>query len=104
MKKLIIVLILISLLITACNTSTKNIVTLKKYNEIQIGMTYDEIVEIVGIEGELFAEVGEIGPDTSTATISYSGDKVNGNSESSCEFIFEIKNQQLLEKNQTGLQ
>lgn len=38
----------------------KNSITASEYNEIEFGMTYKEVVEIVGCEGECVLDSGDI--------------------------------------------
>ena len=45
----------ICLLFAGCS-SDENVMTLEKFNKIEVGMTYEEVVEIVGCEGELTSE------------------------------------------------
>lgn len=47
--------------------------TLDQFNQIQNGMTLEEVVAIVGGEGEIVSETGEKGSDLHTVMYSYAG-------------------------------
>lgn len=59
MKKLIAIVLLSIVLMTGCSGGgNKGLATMQHFEEIQIGMTYEEVCEIIGSEGELVAEAG----------------------------------------------
>lgn len=64
--------------------------TLEKYNQIENGMTYEEVVEIIGFEGTPEAEVGEKGSAYYTVSYRYIGDdQVNGDLGANASFMFQ---------------
>jgi hypothetical protein len=46
-----------------------------EFEKIQTGMTYEEVVKIIGTEGELMSEVGEKGTEYYTVMYSWDGEK-----------------------------
>ena len=63
--------------------------TLEKYNKIQNGMTYDEVVEIIGFEGTPEYEVGEPGSEFHVSYVCYMGnDQVAGTLGAEASFMF----------------
>jgi ABC-type oligopeptide transport system substrate-binding subunit len=48
-------------------------ITKEKYDKIKNGMTYKEIIEIVGGEGELVSESGKEGDDLYATVVMYQG-------------------------------
>lgn len=82
------------------NTRTKSTVgkiTLSQYNQIENGMTYEEVKQIIGSDGELFSEVGEKGTEYYTAIYVWDGTEIG----SSASFSFQ--NNKLEIKTQIGL-
>lgn len=49
-------------------------ITLEQFQQIQNGMTLEEVIELVGGEGEVVSESGEEGTDMHTVMYSYSGE------------------------------
>jgi outer membrane protein assembly factor BamE (lipoprotein component of BamABCDE complex) len=49
-------------------------ISLEQFNQIENGMTLEEVIEIVGGEGEIVSETGEEGTDLHTVMYSYSGE------------------------------
>lgn len=47
--------------------------TMEKFNKIESGMTYEEVTEIIGGEGEVMSESGEKGSDYHTVIYQYEG-------------------------------
>lgn len=72
------------------------LVTLKEYNQIQVGQTYNEVVKIIGSEGILMSEVGYMGYTSHTFT--WEGNGPSG-SNASVMFI----NGEVYSKGQIGL-
>lgn len=54
-------------------SSDKVKITKEQYNKIENGMTYQEVVEIVGGEGEIITETGEKGTDLYGIGVLYEG-------------------------------
>jgi Beta-lactamase inhibitor (BLIP) len=52
----------------------KGVVTKEKFEQIKDGMTYEEVVKIIGAEGELLSETGEKGTQFHTAIYQFEGD------------------------------
>ena len=72
----IIAVLLMSLFIlTGCEgvTTQDYALTLEKFNQIQNGMTYEQVIEIIGEEGTLTSEVGEPGSPFHTVMYSFYG-------------------------------
>ncbi len=55
MKKLLVAIMVCVLFLVGCSSSPDDI-TMEEYNQIENGMTYDEVVEIIGSQGELSTE------------------------------------------------
>ncbi|REK75256.1 DUF3862 domain-containing protein [Paenibacillus paeoniae] len=75
------------------------VITKEQYSNIENGMTYEEIIEIVGSEGEIMAESGEKGSDLYVFIVTYEGTGEMGSS-ASLTFL----NNKLQTKAQFGLQ
>ena len=73
-------------------------VTLDEFNQIQNGMTYDEVVAIVGGEGNLISESGDKGTDFYTVMYDYTGE---GDLGANASFMFQ--GNKLQNKSQFGL-
>ena len=77
MKKSVITLLvvfltcLLVLSITACTSGSK--ITMAEFNEIEHGMSYKEVVEIIGSSGEMLSEVGKKGSDLYTVVYMWEG-------------------------------
>jgi hypothetical protein len=52
----------------------KGVVTKEKFEQIKDGMTYEEVVKIIGAEGTLVSETGEKGTEFHTAIYEFEGD------------------------------
>jgi hypothetical protein len=94
MKKLLVAMLACVMLLTACN-SKKGLATMQHFEDIEIGMTYEEICEIIGAEGELVAEAGS----GDIVVQSYTWEGVNANSVISISFTNGVADA----KAQTGL-
>ncbi len=88
MKKILVLLVLCTLLLTACG-SDENVLTMEKFEQIENGMTYEEVVEIIGIEGTLTAELGEKGTDLYTVSYMYSEKQTKGSLGANASFMFQ---------------
>lgn len=77
--------------------SYNEVMTLEKYNNCRPGMTYEEVVEIIGSEGEPFSEVDI--SEINTKTYVWYGNKSLG---SNANITFQ--NNRLISKAQLGLQ
>lgn len=73
-------------------------ISLEQFNQIQNGMTYEEVVEIVGGEGEIVSESGEKGTDLHTVVYSYSGNTMVSN------VTLMFQGNKLQNKSQAGLE
>ena len=73
-------------------------VTLDEFNQIQNSMTYDEVVAIVGGEGNLLSETGEKGSEFYTVMYDYKGE---GDFGANANFMFQAN--KLQNKSQFGL-
>ena len=83
-------------------SNDENLLTLEKYNQVQNGMTYEEVIKIVGFEGTPEAEVGEKGTALYTVSYRYMGnDQVKGSMGANASFMFQ--GGKLNMKAQTGL-
>jgi uncharacterized protein YceK len=94
MKKIISLLLLcvfIVAVVSGCGTTTtRPRLTLEKYNKIENGMTYEEVVKIIGFEGTPEAEAGERGTQYHTISYRYMGsDQVDGSTGANASFMFQ---------------
>ena len=87
MKKLIIIVVLIIIVLVG-RLANRGVLTMEKFNEIQVGMTIENVIDIIGVEGEITAEAGELGTEFYTVLYSYSGDKVKGSMGATANFQF----------------
>ncbi len=78
---------------------TTNLLTLDKYNQLEIGMTYNEVAELIGSDGTLFAEAGQKG--TPTYVVSYTW---KSSDEAYVSISFSGENIELQTKTQFGLE
>lgn len=74
-------------------------VSLEQFNQVQNGMTTEEVFAIVGGEGEIQSETGEVGTDFYTVMYSYPGESGLG---SNVSFMFQ--GDKLQNKSQFGLE
>ncbi|WP_203363042.1 DUF3862 domain-containing protein [Bacillus sp. REN10] len=74
-------------------------ISLKEFEQIQNGMTYEEVAEIIGGEGEKQSETGSPGTDLHTVIYSYNGEKGIG---ANANFTFQ--GGKLMNKAQFGLE
>lgn len=95
---------------TATTTSTFNdidqnniasLITLDKYNQLEIGMTYNEVTELIGSDGTLFTETGEKGSIFYTVVYTYEG---VGQADATVSLTFQGENIELKSKMQLGLE
>ncbi|WP_243644065.1 hypothetical protein [Paenibacillus pinisoli] len=75
------------------------LITKEQYAKIESGMTYEEIIEIVGSEGEVMAESGKKGDDLYVFVVMYEG---SGDLGASASFSF--LGDELQSKAQFGLE
>lgn len=91
----VIVISMISVIINIAsqNTFTGNVpskLTLEKYNQIQNGMPYEEVVKIIGFEVSPEVETGERGSELYTVSFRYMGDEqVKGGLGANASFLFQ---------------
>lgn len=99
MKKRLVIFGLVMLLMVALigcgssetgeNSSDKKL-TLEKYEQIENGMTYEDVIAIIGFEVSPEVESGEKGTDLYTVSYRYMGsDQVKGNSGANASFMFQ---------------
>jgi len=87
------------LILTACGGDSGKM-TLEKYNKIENGMTYDQVKEIVGSDGEQLSEVGEKSSEFYTVMYSWAG---SGSLGANANFTFQGNPAVLIAKAQIGL-
>lgn len=80
-------------------TSKEVKISKEKYEQVNNGMTYEEVIEIVGGEGEVITETGEKGTELYGISVMYEGE---GGIGASANFVF-IGNK-LQTKSQYGLE
>lgn len=108
MRKILSFVLVLIILSTACifsacesnDTDSSGKITLEKYNQIENGMTYDEVKEIIGSEGTLSVESGEKGTNLYTVIYTYEG---VGQAGANASFTFQGENIELKSKAQAGL-
>lgn len=88
MKKWIAIVVLVISIILVGYTSNRGVLTKEKFNEIQVGMTIEDVVDIIGVEGEISAEAGEPGTAYYTVLYTYSGDEIKGSAGATANFQF----------------
>lgn len=105
MRKIALILMVLSVfMMTACGnsepTGAANSVKISKaeFDKIENGMTYEEIVKIVGGEGELTVESGKKGEELHTAAYQYEGEGSKG---ANVQLMFQ--GDKLITKAQNGL-
>lgn len=81
MKKLMVLLLICVLLLAGCGGKNGE-ATLEKFNQIEVGMTYEEVCDIMGAEGELIAEGGS--GDMVMQSYSWKGKKAGSSLHVSC--------------------
>lgn len=59
---------------TKTEAGTNNVLTKEKFDKIEIGMTYDEVVAIIGAEGTVMSESGEKGSEFHTIIYEFETD------------------------------
>lgn len=80
MKKMIIAGVIVLSLMSGCSsvttgtTSNEEGITLEEFNALKDGMSYEEVVKIVGGPGELQAESGTPGDELHTVSYMYEGE------------------------------
>jgi hypothetical protein len=77
----------------------KGVVTKEKFEQIKDGMTYEEVVKIIGAEGNLVSESGEKGTPYHTAIYEFEGD---GSFGANANFTFQ--GGKLINKAQFGIE
>ncbi|BBI32401.1 DUF3862 domain-containing protein [Cohnella abietis] len=101
MKQLSFILIF-ALLLTACTdvkvSTSEGTVTKAQFEQIKDGMSYKEVVKIIGGEGELLTESGSPGDDLHTVMYQYNG---KGSTGANANFMFQAN--KLVTKAQSGL-
>lgn len=75
----------------------KETITSEEFTTIQNGMSYEEVVEIIGSEGELLSETGTKGDQFYTVMYKWDGEGLGANAN------FTFQNNKLQNKSQFGL-
>lgn len=75
-------------------------ITMDEFEKIENGMTYDQVKEIIGGDGELQAESGEKGSDIYTVSYKWDGESLTG---SAANLTFQGATPKLQSKVQVGL-
>lgn len=87
------------LLASGCTSEDDGkLITLEEYNQIETGMSYDEVVDIIGSEGEVNAETGKEGDDMHVVIYSW-----KGKGEVGANAIITFSNGEMQTKAQAGL-
>ncbi|WP_444659396.1 hypothetical protein ACRQV7_03010 [Caproiciproducens sp. R2] len=81
-------------------SSTAATITKAEFDKIENGMTYDQVNEIIGGDGELQAESGEKGSDIYTVSYKWDGESLTG---SAANLTFQGATPKLQSKVQVGL-
>lgn len=70
MKKVLIgmLLLVVVLSFAACKSADSELITKDEFEQIETGMSYDEVCDIIGSEGDLVAENSFAGYETSIYT------------------------------------
>ena len=102
MKKLMLLLLVVLLSGCGALVGSPSGISLGEFNQIENGMSYEEVVSIVGGEGELTVE-NELGQGTQfhTVTKSYS---FNGENGLGANAILMFQNGEMVSKSQFGLE
>lgn len=96
------IVIALIIFIASMFTNSSEKLTLSKYNQIENGMTYAQVVNIIGCEGEVEVESGKEGTSLHTISYRYMGsDKVKGSLGANASFMFQ--GGELVMKAQLGL-
>jgi cytoskeletal protein RodZ len=74
------------------------LLTVEKYKQIENGMTYDEVKQIIGSDGEVMSEAGEKGSEVHTVMYKWE----TGDENKAANFTFQ--GGQLIDKTQIGLE
>jgi hypothetical protein len=77
----------------------KGVVTKEKFDQIKDGMTYEEVVKIIGAEGKLLSETGEKGTELHTVIYEFEAD---GSFGANANFMFQ--GDKLVNKAQFGIE
>ena len=80
------------------SSSNSEYITLEEFNSIKTGMTYEEVCEIIGSEGELMSEVNLGEEEYHTKMYMWYGSNITG---ANANFTFQ--NNKLMSKAQMGL-
>jgi len=107
MKKFLaifLVLVLLTSALSACtssgSSSSKVTISLAEFNKIENNMTYDQVKEIIGGDGELLSETGQKGADLYVVAYKWDG---QGSTGANANFMFKGKDLKLTTKAQYGL-
>ena len=77
----------------------EKLLTLEAYNQIEPGMTYDQVTALLGSDGTLFTAIGTEGTASYTATYQWKNSDL-----SYALLIFLCENMKLVSKSQIGLE
>lgn len=95
---MIVALLLLAGCSTPAATTSEGTITKAEFEQIKNGMTYEEVVKIVGGEGELITESGTPGEESYTVAYQYTG---KGSVGANANFMFQ--GGKLITKAQAGL-
>ena len=110
MRKLFLTMVVLALacsmfMFVGCGDSedTSGKLTMAKYEQIETGMTYDQVREIIGSDGELSVESGEKGTEYYTVVYTWKESNASGSIGANASFTFQGENVELKTKAQAGL-
>lgn len=86
--------------LTACSPEDNSeLITLEEYNKIETGMSYDEVKNIIGSDGEVSSETGKEGDDIHIVIYSWKGKGSTG-----ANALITFSNGEVETKAQAGLE
>ena len=68
MKKVFLFVMIVSVLLSFTACSNDKLITMDEFNDIENGMSYDKVCDIIGSEGELASETSIAGYETAIYT------------------------------------
>lgn len=88
------------MLLSSCGSDNSDKITLAEYNQIENGMTYDEVKGIIGSDGEVSAESGDKGAELYTIIYTWQG---SGSTGANASLTFQGNPAKIVGKAQAGL-